>query len=183
MLRVAQMVCRLQPVHSGEDRLSELLRFLLYGGELRQEERLARVVVELGLTTWACWLALVCLSVFVCKMYDNRPNLLGKVDGIGRWGASKGSTVSGTQSVRRKCHTQLGAGPQVSVSRSTNAEELGAGRLQQTVTFEADLGEFPPSAGRLPPVGAEQPVSPWVVTVLLLGLVKGKDLRAAPVWL
>lgn len=65
----------------------------------------------------------------------------------GRGALSKGSPVPGTQSARRKCHTQLGAGPQVSVRHSTEAEEPGAGRLRQTVTFEADPGEFPPSAG------------------------------------
>lgn len=62
-----------------------------------------------------------------------------------------GSTVSGTQSACRKCHTQHGAGPQVSVRHSIEAEELGAGRLQQTVTFAADPEEFPPSAGPLIP--------------------------------
>lgn len=62
---------------------------------------------------------------------------------------SKVSTGPGTQSAHGKCHTQLGAGPQVSVRHCIDAQELGAGRLQQTVTFEADPREFPPSAGLL----------------------------------
>lgn len=93
---------------------------------------------------------------------------------------SEGGQLSAWYTVSpQECHTQLGARPQVSVRHSTKAEDPGAGRLQQTVTFEADPGEFPPSAGPFfLPVGAsssvpaEQPVSPQGVTRLLLGLVK-----------
>lgn len=122
-------------------------------------------------------------------MCDNCPNLLGQVDGIRSQGCEQGRHSAWHTSARRKCHTQRGAGPQVSVRRSTEAEELGAGRLQQTVTFEADPEEFPPSAGPLVPscgglsaVLVEQPVSPWVV--LSLGLMTGEGLlsrsRAQP---
>lgn len=106
--------------NSEEDRLPESL-FLLHG----LEETPARGLGGLGLTIWS---ALSCLSIFVCKMNDNC-SLLGQVEGIRRWGLSKGSSVPGTQSARRKCHTQLGAGLQVSVRHSTEAEEPGAGRL------------------------------------------------------
>lgn len=125
------------------------------------------------------WSALSSLSIFVCKMSANS-HLLGQADGIRRQGSEQRQLRAWrAQSARRKCLTQLGAGPQVSVRHSTEAEEPGAGRLQQTVTFEADPGEFPPSAGPLffpvrasSSVLAEQPVAPRVVTVFLLGLVK-----------
>lgn len=115
-------------------------------------------------------------------------HLLGQADGIRRRGSEQGQLSAWrAQSTRRKCLTQLGAGPQVSVKHSTEAEEPGAGRLQQKVTFEADPREFPPSAGPLfLPVGAsssvlaEQPVSPRVVTVLLLGLVKEEESLSLP---
>lgn len=81
---------------------------------------------------------------------------------------------------------ELGGGGLSKGSSAPGAHSL-PGRLQQTVTFEADPGEFPPSAGPLfLPVGAsssvlaEQPVSPQVVTVLLLGLVKEEESLSLP---
>lgn len=100
---------------------------------------------------------------------------------------SKVSIGPGTQSAHRKCHTQLGAGPQVSVRHCFDAQAPGAGRLQQTVTFEADPGEFPPSAGLLVSscegleLGAEAALSPRVVTGLQVGLVPQPGLEGTAI--
>lgn len=148
MLRVVLPDCRLSCASVKTQRKTDSLNHYSFLHGL--EETPARVLGGLGLTVWS---AIFSLNIFVCKTNGNC-NLPGQADEIRRWGLSKGN-LPGTQSARRKCHTQLGAGPQVSVRYSTEAEEPGAGRLQQTVTFEADPGEFPPSAWPLfLPVGA-----------------------------